>query len=585
MGQGHRGVLRSLLAQHRGRVSLVTLTSFSGAIFEAGLLVLLTGLAVNFASGGTQLGPYLGITVSSSLAILMGLGALILRLVFMLASVMVSTGLTAEVTLQQRRALAAAYLASSWSRQSAEPPGRLQELMTSSIARVALAIQAFNSLLSSALSLTALMLTSLLLNAMTTIAALAALVAIGLLLMPIRRLIRSLSSKWRHADMEFASKVSELGALGLEMQTFGVKGSFLDQIDEQTQRATQAQQRAQIMNASQSQLYISLAFATILGGIAASSSIGSADVSLIGAILLLMLRSLSYGQNIASAGAAVSTYTPFLQQVRDLTAEYTAAPAPVGQLTPGSATPITVTDLTFGYSEDRAALDAVSFTIDKGESVGVIGPSGSGKSTLAQLLLGLRTPNSGLISVDGVNLDEIERSWWADHTAFVPQDAQLISGTVADNIRFFRTGIDDGALIRAAKAANLFNDIQALPQGFDTDIGPRGGQLSGGQRQRISIARALVGNPSFIVMDEPTSALDSKSENLITETINLLKGSTAVLLIAHRMSTINACDKVLVIEQGKLTAQGSPESLASSSPFYRHAQGSLTGEVGPAVDG
>ncbi|MFN8108076.1 MAG: ABC transporter ATP-binding protein [Nocardioidaceae bacterium] len=566
----------SLLAQHRGRVFLVTLTAFAGAIFEAALLVLLTGLAVNFASGGTRLGPYLGITLSSSFAILIGLGTLILRLVFMLASVVVSTRLTTEVTLQQRRALAGAYLASSWSRQSAEPPGRLQELMTSSIARVALAIQAFNTLLSSALSLAALMLTSLLLNAVTTIAALAALVAIGLLLMPIRRIIHGLSSKWRQADMDFASKVSELGALGLEMQTFGVRRSFLDQIDEQTQRATHAQQRAQIMNASQSQLYISLAFATILGGLAASSSIGSADVSVIGAILLLMLRSLSYGQNIASASAAVSTYTPFLQQVRDLTAEYSRTPASVGRLTPANATPIVVTNLTFGYSDARAALSSVSFTIEGGESVGVIGPSGSGKSTLAQLLLGLRRPNDGLIAIDGVNLDEIERSWWAAHTAFVPQDAQLISGTVADNIRFFRTGIDDAALIQAAKAANLFHDIQALPQGFDTDIGPRGGQLSGGQRQRISIARALVGNPSFIVMDEPTSALDSKSENLITETINLLKGSTSVLLIAHRMSTISACDKVLVIEQGKLTAQGSPGNLAANSPFYRQALGSHT---------
>lgn len=115
----------------------------------------------------------------------------------------------------------------------------------------------------------------------------------------------------------------------------------------------------------------------------------------------------------------------------------------------------------------------------------------------------------------------------------------------------------------------MLSDIEALPKGFDTHIGARGSQLSGGQRQRLSIARALVTDPSFVVLDEPTSALDSTSENLITDTIQLLKGSTAVFLIAHRMSTITVCDKVLVIEQGQLTGQGPQEHLIATSAFYR----------------
>lgn len=570
---GEPRVLRALLVHHRGRFGLVIATSLGGAVFEAVLLVLLTGLAVSFASKANQIGPYLGVTLSSSSAILIGLGCLAMRLVLMLASVVISTQLVSQVTLETRRALAKAYLASSWGKQSAEPPGRLQELMTSSITRVTLVAQACTTFLSSALSLLALMLTSLVLNAVTTVAAISVLAIIALLLLPLRSMIRNLSNKWRDADVDFANTVSELGTLGLEMQTFGVRDSFLARIDAQTIRSTQAQQKAQIMNASQSQLYMSLAFGAVLGGVAASSSIGLEDVSVIGAILLLMLRSLSYGQSMASASAAVSTYTPFLRQVRDLTVEYTRVPAVIGHAAPDSPVPIVVTNLSFGYSNQKAVLRDISFEIQRGEAIGVIGPSGSGKSTLAQLLLGLREPDKGRIEVSGSNLADIERSWWSSHTAFVPQDAQLITGTVADNIRFFRTDIDDAALIRAAQSANLLGDIEALPKGFDTHIGARGGQLSGGQRQRLSIARALVTDPSFVVLDEPTSALDSTSENLITDTIQLLKGSTAVFLIAHRMSTITVCDKVLVIEQGQLTGQGSQEHLLATSAFYRQALG------------
>ena len=233
--------------------------------------------------------------------------------------------------------------------------------------------------------------------------------------------------------------------------------------------------------------------------------------------------------------------------------------------------PVVVQSASFSYDGSRPTLRGVDLTLQQGEILGIIGPSGAGKSTMAQLLLGLREPSSGRITVGGIPLDEVDRAWWTARVSFVPQDPVLFTGTVAENIRFFRDAIDEPALVRATEQANVQDDIAALPDGFDTHLGERGGGLSGGQRQRLSIARALAGSPSLLVLDEPTSALDGRSEALIRDTILGLKGHVAVVVIAHRMSTIDMCDRIMVIEGGAVTALDSPAALNKSSDFYRRA--------------
>ena len=171
----------------------------------------------------------------------------------------------------------------------------------------------------------------------------------------------------------------------------------------------------------------------------------------------------------------------------------------------------------------------------------------------------------------GTELRDVSRSWWSGRVAFMAQDALLFTGTVAENIRFFRDGIDDEALRTAARQANVLGDIEALPRGFDTHLGERGTQLSGGQRQRLSIARALAGRPELLVLDEPTSALDGRSEALIRDTMAALKGAVTVVVIAHRMSTLDICDRIMVIEDGRLTGFGTPAALHDDSSFYQGA--------------
>ena len=142
---------------------------------------------------------------------------------------------------------------------------------------------------------------------------------------------------------------------------------------------------------------------------------------------------------------------------------------------------------------------------------------------------------------------------------------------MAENIRFFRDGISEEDLREVAHQANILTDIEGLPQGFETHLGERGSQLSGGQRQRLSIARALVGRPELLILDEPTSALDGQSEALIRSTLASLHGRLSVVIIAHRMSTLDICDRIMVIESGRMTALDTPDTLRSDSTFYRTA--------------
>jgi ABC-type multidrug transport system fused ATPase/permease subunit len=305
--------------------------------------------------------------------------------------------------------------------------------------------------------------------------------------------------------------------------------------------------------------------------VAILSVVGFDNLAAIGAAMLLMLRALSYGQQLAAATGSLAANAPFLRGLKETVERYNASPARIGDVIPSGVTPIEAEDMVFAYAPDRPGLSDVTFRIDKGEVVGVIGPSGAGKSTLAQLMLGLREPVSGTLLVGGIDLRNVDRDWWSRHVAFVAQDALLFTGTVAENVRFYREGIDDAALWRAASQANVLADIQALPRGFDSHLGERGSQLSGGQRQRLSIARALAGSPELLVLDEPTSALDGQSEALIRATLAGLKGTVTVVIIAHRMSTLNICDRIMVLEGGRVTAFDTPSLLHRDSPFYRHA--------------
>jgi ATP-binding cassette, subfamily B, bacterial len=217
-------------------------------------------------------------------------------------------------------------------------------------------------------------------------------------------------------------------------------------------------------------------------------------------------------------------------------------------------------------------LSELSFDVERGETIGIIGPSGAGKSTLAQLLLRLREPTNGSYLVNGEPARELRRTDWTSRVAYVPQSPQLFYGAVADNISFLRE-LDDGAIERAARLARIHDDIVSWSDGYDTIVGPRAAAVSVGQAQRICLARALANNPEILLLDEPTSALDPTSERLVQESLTALKGHLTLFVIAHRMSTLDICDRVMVIVDGRLDAFEPFDSLGARNAYYRQALG------------
>lgn len=224
--------------------------------------------------------------------------------------------------------------------------------------------------------------------------------------------------------------------------------------------------------------------------------------------------------------------------------------------------------VSFSYGEERPVLSDVSFSVARGETIGLIGPSGAGKTSVADLILRLFRPSEGALLLDGVSAEEIGVEEWRRHIGYVAQDVFLFNGTIAENIRFYRTELTETDITEAAKQANIYDFITSLPQGFQTVTGDRGVMLSGGQRQRIALARALAGHPKLLILDEATSALDTASEKLIQESIRALHGSVTVLIIAHRLSTVEHSDRLLVLERGRLVEEGTPQELLKRPGSY-----------------
>jgi len=228
-----------------------------------------------------------------------------------------------------------------------------------------------------------------------------------------------------------------------------------------------------------------------------------------------------------------------------------------------------IQDVSFTYPEqDQGALSNVSFVVKKGETIGIVGPSGSGKTTLVDLLLRLGEPQQGKITVDDEDLTSIDVLEWRRHIGYVSQDVFLLNDTIEANIRFYNPSISHDEIISATKKANIYDFIKKLPNDFQTIVGERGVKISGGQRQRVALARVLAQKPKILILDEATSALDTKSELLIKQAIDRLRGKITVLIIAHRLSTVMNADKLIVLEDGRIIESGSPKKLMENRNSY-----------------
>jgi ATP-binding cassette subfamily B protein len=227
-------------------------------------------------------------------------------------------------------------------------------------------------------------------------------------------------------------------------------------------------------------------------------------------------------------------------------------------------------DVRFSYPTrvNVPALNSVSFRVRQGEKVAIVGPSGAGKSTIFHLLLRFYDPTAGSVTFDGVRLADLDPAELRARIALVPQDSAMFAASVRENIRFGRPDASDADVVRAAEHAHAAGFIAAMPQGFDAAVGERGVTLSGGQRQRIAIARAILRDAPLLLLDEATSSLDAESETQVAAALaDLMQGRTTIV-IAHRLATVLSCDRILVLEAGRIVEEGTHQTLAAGGGLY-----------------
>lgn len=228
--------------------------------------------------------------------------------------------------------------------------------------------------------------------------------------------------------------------------------------------------------------------------------------------------------------------------------------------------------VTFHYPTrpDKAAVQDLTLAIEPGETVALVGPSGAGKTTLLQLLLRFYDPGAGRVTLDGVNIRELDVKELRSHIGIVQQDPTIFSANAWDNIRCGRPDAPAKDVIVAAEAAEALDFLQKLPEGLDTHLGEKGVRLSGGQKQRLAIARAMIRNPRILLLDEATSALDSENERKVQQALTRLMQGRTTLVIAHRLATVKNANRIAVINEGRLEAIGTHEQLLEKSPLYAH---------------
>ena len=386
----------------------------------------------------------------------------------------------------------------------------------------------------------------------------------------LRRLSRDSQDRLAEASARAGEAITGIQTV----QAFGNEDLERDRFDHSVEATFDAQRRRIALQACLTALLFAIGLGGMTGVLWAGAEMvegGTLTGGAMTAFLLYAFTTVSNASvltetwtNLLRAAGASERLVDILDTHPDITAP--ANPAPFGEAS-GS---ISFEAVTFRYPsrQEQTALEDVSFKVAPGETVALVGPSGAGKSTVFQLLLRFYDPISGTIRLDGTPISSFDPDTLRQQFAVVQQNTPLFSGSALENIRYGRPSATEAEVTAAAKAAFAHDFIRALPDGYATDLGERGTTLSGGQRQRIAIARAILKNAPVLLLDEATSALDAESEQAVQKAFLAMSENRTTLVIAHRLATVRGADRILVLEGGRLVAQGTHDQLIANGGLY-----------------
>jgi ATP-binding cassette subfamily B protein len=565
----------SLLGRSRVRAVMLVVFSTAMGLSEAGVLAVVARAATSLANGSRRVDASLGpfhVHASLSHFLLAGAAIALVRLVLVLPTSMLGARITADVQATMLHGLFDNFARASWSVKAMDLEGHLQELMTNQVTQSVQGAMYATIMLTNLFAFLALVAGALVISPVAAGIVVGASAVLFTVLRPLSRAGWRGARELSAAQLDQAGGVSEATRLTEETQVFGVSEAQRERVSGLIERNSSLLFRTQLALRLVPSTYQSAVYFLLVGGLAVIYAVDRNGLASLGAVVLLLVRAGTYGNVAQNAYQVVRQSLPFVDRVHAAEERYAAAATSEGSGVLTSLERLSFRDVSFAYPEAEPVLSHVSFDVERGETIGIIGPSGAGKSTLAQILLRLREPSQGEYLVNSEPAARVRRSDWTSRVAYVPQTPQLFYASVADNIRFFRE-LDDAAVERAARLARIHDDIVGWSDGYDTIVGPRAAAVSVGQSQRICLARALASNPELLLLDEPTSALDPTSERLVQESLTALKGSLTLFVIAHRMSTLDICDRVMVIVDGRLDAFEPFDSLQVRSAYYRASTG------------
>lgn len=554
-------------------VVALAVASVVAGLAEAGILAILAQAAVlltnHKSSVEVDVGP---VRLHAALLTLLALGGAFAvgRLLLGLLISFVPAWIADSTQARLRSDLFAAFSAASWDVQSREREGHFQELVTNQVGQATQAYAITVQLITSVLTFFVLVISAVALSPLAAFGIILVVGALALVLRPLgelgHRRSRALSQGW----LAYAAGVNEAVRLAEEAHIFGVEARQRERVEELVKAFRKPNLHSNWLAGLIPSVYQSFIYLLLIVALVALHALHPGHIASLGVVVLMLVRSGAYGQQMQSSLQSLRQSQPYVERLDKAERRYRDSAMAEGNRPLVGVQELSFEAVSFSYDPDKPILKVVDFRVAGGEAVGIVGPSGAGKSTLVQILLGLRVPTLGEYLVNGIPARELSRDDWRRAFAYVPQEPRVLHASVADNIRFFRD-LSDEDVERAARYAGIHDEIMSWRRGYETVIGPRADAVSGGQQQRVCLARALAGSPRVLVLDEPTSALDPLTEQRIQESLIHLKERLTLFVVAHRMSTLDVCDRVMVIVDGKLEAFAPATDLSADNDYYRSA--------------